>query len=59
MSQEKTFTVVYRAEVKRIGYVDAKDENEAREKFNRGEYEEGHEVDCYNIEDIRVFDDGI
>lgn len=50
--EEKCFTVTYNAEVRRVAYVTATNEEEARKKFSDGDFEEGHEVECYNIDHV-------
>lgn len=50
----KEFDIVYRCEVKRTASVTAKDEKEAREKFDRGDFDEGNDIDCINIDDVCI-----
>ncbi len=52
MSKLKTFNVTYRAEVRRTATVEATSKEEAREKFDDGDFDDGYEIDCYNIDDI-------
>ena len=54
MAKLKEYSVVYRAEVKRTATVYAKDLGEARKKFDAGDFDEGHEIDCYNIDDVCI-----
>lgn len=50
----KKFEIYYRCEVKRYATVEAKNEEEARKKFDQGDYDEGHDVDCYDIDDVCI-----
>lgn len=57
MSKLKQYNVTYRCEVKRTATVEAKSEKEAREKFDRGDFYEGYEIDCLNIDDVCISED--
>lgn len=57
MAKEKHFTVTYRAEVKKLGYVTAKNEAEARKKFDKGDFQEGYDLDLLDIDDICIHED--
>lgn len=57
MTKLKTYTVVYRAEVKKCGTIEARNEKEAREKFDKGDFEEDCDLDCYDIDDICIEED--
>ena len=50
----REFDVTYRAEVKRTGTIEAYDEVDARARFDKGDFEEGHDVDCINIDDVCI-----
>lgn len=54
----KTFNITYRCEVKRTATVEAKNEKEARKKFDKGDFDEGDEIDCYDIDDICIYEEG-
>lgn len=54
MRKLKIYNVTYRAEVKRTGTIEARDEEEARKKFDRGDFDEGYEIDCIDIDDICI-----
>lgn len=54
MGKMKVFDVVYRAEVKRTATVMARDEKEARKKFDAGDFDEGYEIDCIDIDDVCI-----
>lgn len=58
MGKLKQYNVTYRCEVKRTATVEAKSEKEARKKFDKGDFEEGHDVDCYDIDDVCIYEEG-
>lgn len=57
MSELKNFTIVYKAEVTRLAYVEAKDEEGAIKEFYDGNFEEGDEIDCGEVELVEVEDE--
>lgn len=48
----KTYTFTYRAEVKRLATVEARSEKEARQKIDKGLFEDEHDIDLINIDDV-------
>jgi hypothetical protein len=48
----KQFTFTYRCEVKRLATVEAKNEKEAREFIDKGNFEDEHDIDVMNVDDI-------
>lgn len=48
----RTFEFTYRCEVKRCASVEAADIAEARKKIDAGKFDEGHDMDCQDIDDI-------
>lgn len=52
--ETKQYLVTYRTEVKRCGTIEATSLEEARKKFDNGDYDEGHDVDCYGIDDVCI-----
>ena len=54
MSKLKVFYVTYRCEVKRTATVEAKSESDARKKFDEGDFEEGYDIDCHDLDDVCI-----
>lgn len=54
--KKKLFTFTYRAEVKRLATVEADSEEEALELISRGEYEDEHDIDFVNMDDINIIE---
>ena len=50
----REFDVTYRCEVKRTCTIEAYDEADARAKFDKGDYDEEHEIECINIDDVCI-----
>jgi hypothetical protein len=56
MSKTKTFEFTYRCEVKRFATVEAKNEKEARKLIDAGKFDDEHDMDVTNIDDICFID---
>lgn len=50
----KIFEITYRCEVKRSCTVEAKNEAEARKKFDNGDIDDERDLDCYDIDDVCI-----
>jgi len=57
MAKLKQFTVIYRCEVKRMATVEAKNVKEARIKFDKSEFLDEQDLDCYDIDDVCIYEE--
>jgi len=48
----KTYNFTYRAEVRRAASVEARSLEEAREKVESGEFDDDHEIDVCDMDDV-------
>ena len=57
MAKLKTFNVSYRCEVKRTATVEAQNMKDAIKKFNCGDFDDEQDVDCYDIDDVCIYEE--
>ena len=54
MDKLKEFNVIYRCEVKRSATIFARNEKEAKSKFDLGDIEDETDIDCLDIDDVCI-----